>query len=138
MKRVGEIIKNGHKKFTYPYRECKWCDSVTLSLCHSVTFSLCHSVTLCAINGLISLPPFIRLAEIFLRLFGQKCMSQKKILSQGPGGRGQKMSDLSSFLSYLTRYRSKKLKLWSKINKIGMDRFQDCCKAEATNALLQS
>ena len=25
-----------------------------------------------------------------------------------------------------------------KINKTGMDRFQDCCKAKATNALLQS
>ena len=24
------------------------------------------------------------------------------------------------------------------INKTGMDRFQDCCKAKATNALLQS
>ena len=25
-----------------------------------------------------------------------------------------------------------------KLNKTGMDRFQDCCKAKATNALLQS
>ena len=24
------------------------------------------------------------------------------------------------------------------LNKTGMDRFQDCCKAKATNALLQS
>jgi hypothetical protein len=38
---------------------------VTLWLCDSVTLWLCHSVTLCAINGLISLLPFIRLGRNF-------------------------------------------------------------------------
>ena len=41
----------------------------------------------------------------------------KKISQPWAGGPGQNMRDLSSFLSYLTRYRSKILKLWSKIKK---------------------
>ena len=55
--------------------------------------------------------------KFFLRSFGQKNMSQKKFfprLRAGWAG-GQKNSDLSSYLSYLTRYRSEILNLGLKL-----------------------
>jgi hypothetical protein len=83
-KRIGEFIKNGHKKiFTHPYREWKWCLWLCVWLC----------VTLCAINGLISLPPFV---WVFFRPRAGWALAG-----------GQKNSDLSGYLSYFTRYRSK-------------------------------
>ena len=59
--------------------------------------------------------------KFFLPPFGQKSMSQKKFFSRPRAGWawGQKNSDLSSYLSYLTKYRSEISKLGLKLqNKI--------------------
>ena len=61
-----------------------------------VTVSLCDPVTLCAIHGLISLPPFISLGRnFFLRPFGPKIISQtiffqgRGMVGPGPGAKKQ-------------------------------------------------
>ena len=111
----GGLLKMGIQNFTHLYRARICCDSVTLW----------------TINGLISVALQPIGQKFLLRPFGQKRMSQKIFYRARAGsgqGRGQKTSDLSSYLRHF--------KLMPKIekNKTGMDRFQDCCKAYATNA----
>ena len=115
------LIENGHKKIS-PTR-IRSGSGVTLSLCHSVTLSLCNSVTLCATNGLITSPPFIRLGRNFFCLHLGKKVCLKIFFSRPragwAGARGQKNSDLSSYLSHMTRYRSEIWNLGPKLqNKI--------------------
>ena len=97
------------------------CHSVTLSLCDSVTLWLCDSVVNKRSNNSAAFHPFG--PKFFLRPFGQKSMSQKFFFSRPragwAGAGGQKNSDLSSYLSHLTRYRSEIWNLGSKLqNKI--------------------
>ena len=74
---------------------------VTLSLCRSVALSLCHTVDNKRSNNSAAFHPFR--PKIFLHSFKQKIMLSR--------GRGPKNSDLSSYLSYLTRYRSENCNL---------------------------
>jgi hypothetical protein len=63
-------------------------------------------VTLCEINGLISLPPFIRLGHnFFLRPFGQKSMSRNFFSFQGPVGPqpGAKKTVICQAISAISR-----------------------------------
>ena len=87
----------GIKNFTHPYRELKWGNSVTLSLCHSV----CNKQS----NISAALHPFgLKFFRIYL---GKKVCHNLFFLGQGlvgPGPGGQKNSDLSNYLSHLTRY----------------------------------
>ena len=79
-KRVGEFIENGHKK-----------NSLTrIGSGSGVTLSLCDSVTLCATNGLITSPPFIRLGRNFFCVhLGKKvCLKIFFFLGRGPVGPG--------------------------------------------------
>ena len=83
-----------------------------MALCDSVNLWLCDSLTLWTINGIITLPPFIRLGKTkFVSIWAKK--NVLKFFSRPRGGwaraRGQKNSDLSNFLSYFTRYMSKNL-----------------------------
>ena len=87
---------------------------VTLSLCRSVTLSLCDSVCNKWSNISATFHPVGR--NFFVSNWARMYFS-KKISQPWARGPGQNMRDLSSFLSYLTRYRSKILKLWSKIKK---------------------
>ena len=81
--------------------------------------SLCDSVTLWTINGLITLQPFIHLGRFFCAHLGKKLCLKKKISAEGWFGQGQgpKNSDLSSYLSYFTRYKSEKWNLGLKLQK---------------------
>ena len=79
--------------------------AVALSLCHFFTRSLCDSV--CNKWSNISATFHSVGPNFFCVYLGKNVCLKKKFSAKGRGGRGQKMSDLSSFLSYLTRYRSK-------------------------------
>ena len=129
-KQVGEFIKNGHRKIS-PTRigsgsgvtlwlcdsVTLWlCDSVTLWLCDSVTLSLCDSVVIKWSNNSAAFHPFG--PKFFCVHLGKKlCLKNFFFLNRGPVGK--KNSDLSHYLSHLTRYRSEIWNLGSKLqNKI--------------------
>ena len=59
-KQVGELIKNGQKKFPPPVKEVQMlrlCYYVTLLLCYSVTLLLSHSVDNKRSNNSVALHP---------------------------------------------------------------------------------
>ena len=77
----------GIKNYTHPYREWNQCDSVYLRISDYVTLSM--------INGSNISAGF--------HAFEPKIMSQIFFSAKGWLARGQKNSDLSSYLRYFTR-----------------------------------